>query len=574
MQSLADSLVQLVQGHTSKLDYKFPESFAPLLKTNDFPATCDAEALEKLTKSVTTALHSITSDMECLVSVHSQLKSIRDHLLLVNADLKKAAMAPIERLPAEMLMEIFKHASASGGGDALSLLWEPFSVSHVCRRWRTIATENCPEIWAEFWFERYRWDRMEDPVSLLSLVLLRSKNWPLKIQFEAIGVTDEESDEEQERSDSDGEDSDSEMSNSTRRRTKDSDDAITERIIQLLVEQCHRWEDFYINAPDRLIHHLSPIRGRLQSLVTFKMHHCIDGLPPVWLLRPIDPAILDGAPLLETVEISEAYSADSQAALIAPCLVPKLKSFSDERRKADGAHYLEIIRTNPSLKSLSVKHGGTFTITTPDVVHTSITSLTACNGSFLRSIRLPSLASVQLVGFNEPQIHYTISSLCDLINRSMCSLTTLNIKNCPVDHHLILALEASPELTALTLHFSDWETESISTMGSLIIRLKTRSTRPALVPKLQSLKLLLAEFSALNPGVVGANLGTVIKDRWRERTLLSVNVTILPQGRFGNDVGFSSALLRATLDPLEQEGLDLCFISEGQRFFGHMRSFP
>lgn len=328
MWSLAEVFVQLVHGHTPKLDYEFPQSFAPLLKTNDFPATCDAEALEKLTKSVTTALHSINSDMESLVSVHSQLQSIRDHLLRVDADLKKAAMAPIERLPAEMLMEIFKHAAASGDGNALSLRWEPYAISHVCHRWRTIATENCPEIWAHFWFERYEMDRMNDPISILSLVLSlvlsRSKNWPLKIQFEAIGVTDESSDEEHERSDSDSdeEDSDDGMSSSTRRRTKDSDDGVTERIIQLLVKQCHRWKDFYIDAPDRLIHHLSPIRGRLQSLVTFQMRHHIDGLPPVRPLRPIDPAILNGAPLLEMVEVFEAYGADSQAALIAPCLVP------------------------------------------------------------------------------------------------------------------------------------------------------------------------------------------------------------------------------------------------------------
>ncbi|KAK0504452.1 hypothetical protein EDD18DRAFT_1327156 [Armillaria luteobubalina] len=561
MRTLADVFVQLVvQCHASKLDYKFPESFAPLLKTNDFPATCDAEALEKLTKSVTTALHSITYDMECLVRVHSQLKSIRDHLLLVEADLKKAAMAPIERLPTEMLMEIFKlvpDQEDSGAGDAFSLRWGPFTVSHVCRRWRTVATENCPEIWAYFWLERYRWDCMKDPISMLSLVLSRSKNWPLKIEFVAVSIADEDTEEGSARSDPDEEDLASGMSRHTRRRIENSDDAITERLIQLLVEQCHRWKEFNINAPDRLICHLSPIRGRLQSLVTFEMRHVLDGLPRVRPLRPIDPAILDGAPLLETVEILEGYGADSQAALIAPCLVPKLTSFSDERQKADGAHYLEIVRTNSSLKSLSVKHRGTFAISTPEVVHSSITSLGACNGSFLRSIRLPSLEHVFLAGCNEPQSHSTISSLYDLINRSMCSLTIPCIQNCSVDHHLILALEASPELTILNLRFSEWEAGSISTMESLIIRLKTRSTQPALVPKLQSLKLGLAESSALNPGIVGVNLGTAIEDRWRERTLLSVSVSIIRQVRSGNDVGFSNTLLRDMLDPLREEGLDL-----------------
>ncbi|KAK0487889.1 hypothetical protein IW261DRAFT_653356 [Armillaria novae-zelandiae] len=566
MPSLVDVFVQLiVRIHTSKLDYKFPESFTLPLTANDSLAICDAEALLKLTQSVATALRSITSDMNCLASAHSQLKSIRDHLLLVDADLKKAAMPPIQRLPAEMLMEIFKYASDqgdSGGGDALSLRWGPFAVSRVCRRWRTIAMENCPEIWAHFGLDRHIWDCMKDPVSILSLVLSCSKNWPLKIQFEAIGFADEDTDEDSD-SDSDGEDSDSGMSSHTSWRLKHSDDAVTERLIQLLVEQCHRWKDFYIDAPDRLIHHLSLIRGRLQSLVIFQMLHHKDGLPPVRPLQPIDPAILDGAPLLESVHIFECYGANSQAALIAPCLVPKLKSFSDKRRKADGAHYLEIIRTNPALKRLSVEHEGTFTVTTPDIVHSSITSLTTCNGSFLRSIRLPSLERACLAGFNESQPHHAIASLYDLINRSMCSLTSLGIQNCPVDHHLILALEASPELTILDLRFFKWEAVSISTMESLVIRLNTQSTRPALVPKLQSLRLLLAESSAIDPGIVGMGLGTAIEDQWRERTLLSVCVTVCvtvwPPGRFGNDMGLSGALqvLRAMLDPLRQEGLDL-----------------
>ncbi|PBK84226.1 hypothetical protein ARMGADRAFT_1133355, partial [Armillaria gallica] len=225
---------------------------------------------------------------------------IRDRLLRVDADLKKAAMVSIERRPAEMLMEIFKHAAAS-------MLSACFGSRMRLATYVTVGGPLQRRIAPRF-----------GPTFGSNGIYERSYLRTLVGSFALEELED------------DG------MSISTRRRTKDSDDGVTERIIQLLVEQCHRWKDFYINAPDRLIHHL---RGRLQSLITFQMRHHIDGLPPVRPLRPIDPAILNGAPLLETVEeVFEAFGADSQAALIVPCLVPKLKLFSDERRKSDGAH--------------------------------------------------------------------------------------------------------------------------------------------------------------------------------------------------------------------------------------------
>ncbi|PBK84089.1 hypothetical protein ARMGADRAFT_619006 [Armillaria gallica] len=88
-------------------------------------------------------------------------------------------------------MEVFRVSHAvCDHGDVLDLSWSSHVISHVCRLWRYIAIEKCPEIWADFWLERNRWDFLKDPVALLSLALSRSGNSPLEFLVEGAGGND------------------------------------------------------------------------------------------------------------------------------------------------------------------------------------------------------------------------------------------------------------------------------------------------------------------------------------------------------------------------------------------------
>ncbi|KAK0215198.1 hypothetical protein EDD85DRAFT_1000172 [Armillaria nabsnona] len=179
---------ELVQKHTSKLSYQFPQSFASFLNTNELPK---ADVLAGLLKNVSDALQSVTSDIECLLNTYFQLQNIHHHLLQLNTECKKAMAPAVARLPPEMLMEDFRFSHAvCDHSDVLDLSWNPYVISHVCRLWRYIAIEKCPEIWADFWLEWNRWDILKDPVALLSLALSRSGNSPLEFLVEGAGGND------------------------------------------------------------------------------------------------------------------------------------------------------------------------------------------------------------------------------------------------------------------------------------------------------------------------------------------------------------------------------------------------
>ncbi len=567
MSNFPEILELLVQQHASNLDYDFPRSFSPFLKTNNLPAESDAKVLEDLSKHVSEALRLITSDMESLIGAHSQLKKIQDHLLRVDADIK-TAMPPIERLPVEMLMQVFKEAT-SEMGDALDMRWKPFVISRVCHKWRVVATERCPDIWSEFMLERPSWDYMKDPVALLSLVLSRGAERSLEFNFEAAGgndVSECESEKNSVEDSSDEDDEDDDEIYARRPSYYSRDDGVTERLLQCLVSHCHRWRDVYFSIPVRLFHLLSPIRGKSPALVLFSVADDLAVRSSILTASHI----LDGAPLLEDVFVS---CSTYDFPVLIPQGMPNLTSYTDDRPRigdiAVHQHFLNIIRTSPHLKSFSVKHRNPLTLTAPPsrIVHPCITWLSAADGTFLRSLTLPGLKDVELSRYNsaspsELDIHYEISSLYDLVVHSACALFSLKVIHCAVNENLIHILEASPDLTSLSLDFSSWDGDSAQTMKSLFDRL--RSFEHVLVPRLQSLTLILkdADFLGTDFGLFGHLFGYFIEDRWRKGVLCSVTVRI-PWGETSRSEFPLSRGCREKLIRLKDEGMNVEFISRG-----------
>ncbi|PBK61793.1 hypothetical protein ARMSODRAFT_1025340 [Armillaria solidipes] len=550
MSSSAKLMDELIQKHSSKLSYQFPQSFASFLNTNELPK---ADVLASLSKNVSDALQSVTSDIECLLNTYFQLQNIHHHLLQLDTDCKKAMAPAVARLPPEMLMEVFRVSHAvCDHGDILDLSWSPYVISHVCRLWRYIAIEKCPEIWADFGLERNRWDFLKDPVALLSLALSRSGNSPLKFLVEGAGGNDCQlvgglSDE-------------TELHWTTH---ENRDDGVTEEILQVLVEHCRRWKDVYFDIPLRLFHLLCPIRGRLQALVAFSYNETSDIYPS---LISIESDILDGAPVLETITVSYFPNIESPMVIFVPRMCPKLNSFTDNRRWGDDGlhqHFLDIVRYFPDLRNFAVHLTGSFSIANPRIVNQSIIQLTASSGSFLRSITLPQLKDMDLMGSgsgSQADIHDTISSLYDLVAHSACSLASLKVSGCAVDKHLIYILQASPEITALSLIFSKWQGDSVQTVQSLITRLGEEE--PALVPNLQTLSLKVrpdASSQTLVMGLLESNFLDSIEKRWRKGSLRSVTVNILPQLQASQGEFTLTRPCHERLARMRKEGFGVCF---------------
>ncbi|KAK0243712.1 hypothetical protein EDD85DRAFT_805144 [Armillaria nabsnona] len=561
MSSLPEILELLVQQHAPNLDYDFPQSLSPFLKTNDLPSESDAKVLRNLSKHVSDALRLITSDMESLIDAHSQLKKIQDHLLRVDTDIK-TAMPPIERLPVEMLVQVFKEAT-SGKGNALDIRWEPFAISRVCRKWRAVATEQCPEIWTEFMLEQDGWAYMKNPVALLSLVLSCGAERSLEFKFEASGGNDVSDCETEETEEEDS--SDEEAEYARRQSHHHRVDGVTEQLLQDLVRHCHRWRDVYFSIPTRLFHLLSPIRGKLPALVLFNLGCVVDD-HSVRSSILTESHILDGAPLLEAVSVS-CYKNDFP--VLIPLGVPNLTSYTDDRTRAFGdltlhQHFLNIIRTSPHLKSFSTRHRSSVTVPTPRVVHPGITWLSATDGTFLRSLTLPALRNMELY-HSALWSRDIVTSLYDLVVHSACNLSSLKVVNCVVNEKLIHILEASPELTSLTLQISEWDSGSAQTIKDLFDRL--RSFEHVLIPRLQSLTLTMedADFLGTDFGLFGHLFGYFIEDRWRKGILRSVTVTLMIYwGITSQSESPLSQGCREKLIRLKDEGMDVKFISRGK----------
>ncbi|KAK0193405.1 hypothetical protein F5146DRAFT_1030462 [Armillaria mellea] len=555
MSNLSEILELLVQQHASNLDYDLPQIFSPFLNTNNLPAESDAKVLKGLSKHVSEALHLIALDMESLLSAHSQMKKIQDHLLRVAADIKKV-MPPIARVPVEMLMQVFKESAFKmGGAYAFDMGWTPFVISCVCHKWRAIATKQCPDIWCKFILGRPTWDRMKDPVALLSLVLSRGAERTLEFSFEGV--------EEKNSVEGSSDDDDNDEGYARKPAYYSMDDGS-------LVRHCHRWRDAYFTIPARLFHLLLPIRGKLPALV----HFSIDGVADDLAIPSSIPTafhILDGAPLLEDVSLS-CFTNDDFPVLI-PRGVPNLTSYTDNRSRVGDAtlhqHFLDIIRTSPHLTSFSVKCVSPVTLAAPQsrIVHPCITRLSAADGTFLRSLVLPGLKHVELLGntllpLSQPDNHHEISSLYDLIVHSACSLSSLKIAHCAINETLIHILEASPGLTSLTLDFFSSGGDYPRTIENLFDRL--RSFEHALVPRLQSLALTLKDTDFLRSGsdigLFGHLFGHLMEDRRRKGSLRSVTIRIpwgaAPQSKFALSQGCREKLIR-----LKDEGMNVEFIS-------------
>ncbi|KAK0221380.1 hypothetical protein IW262DRAFT_894645 [Armillaria fumosa] len=561
MSSFGDILELIVQRHASKLDYDFPESHSSLLKTNNLPSESDAKVLEDLSKRVSDALRLVTSDMESVIGVYSQLKQIQDHLLHVDTDIK-IAMSSIERLPVEILALIFKEATSTMG-NPLDIRWEPFVISRVCHKWRVVATEQCPEMWTKFILERTRWEYVKKPVVLLSLVLSRGAERSLEFDVDArpgryVSECESEKYSGEESSDEDDDETYARQPAHLRR-----DDDVTGPLLQDLVRHCHRWRDVRFFIPSRLFGLLSPIRGKLPALISFYLD-CVTRNYGVYSPTLAEPFMLDGAPLLKTVSLS---SIKIDLPVLNPEGAPNLTSYTDDRVLIFGdpalsQHFLHIIRTSLHLKSFSIKHRCPEPVPTPRVVNPGITRFSTSDATFLRSLTLPGLKNMELGDRTVSlDIHEEISTLYDLVVHSACNLSSLKLVHCAVNEELIHILEASSDLTTLTLEFSTTEVDdSLRTIKRLFDRL--RSSEHVLVPRLQSLSLSLEvdDFISTDYGLFGPSFGHTIEDRWRNGTLRSITVATFPNGgEFTLSPGSRNKLMK-----LKDEGMNIKFRRSGK----------
>ncbi|KAF8646932.1 hypothetical protein AX16_007024 [Volvariella volvacea WC 439] len=94
--------------------------------------------------------------------------------------LYKAALAPINRLPMEVLQEVFLYCFPPRER-AVGNLW---ALERVSRRWRHAALA-CAELWSDICItsNSLRWYNARDPVGMINTWLQRSRQYPLTVTF-------------------------------------------------------------------------------------------------------------------------------------------------------------------------------------------------------------------------------------------------------------------------------------------------------------------------------------------------------------------------------------------------------
>ncbi|KAL0953739.1 hypothetical protein HGRIS_004928 [Hohenbuehelia grisea] len=125
--------------------------------------------------------------MESPKETHDALRQIDEELGRIHESARQLksrrnALAPVSRLPPELLARIFLFCATPptqddfGGHSSLSWMKE---VSHICQHWREVAL-GCPRLWSNISFSRPHW---------VEEMLKRSKMAPLSVKADMTYIT-------------------------------------------------------------------------------------------------------------------------------------------------------------------------------------------------------------------------------------------------------------------------------------------------------------------------------------------------------------------------------------------------
>ncbi|PBK94353.1 hypothetical protein ARMGADRAFT_1062575 [Armillaria gallica] len=415
--------------------FTIPLSLAHLSQTNEVPPESEVEDLKKSREHIRHSIGELDDQIRGLTLILETLRVERARQQGID-DEYTAILAPIRRIPSEMLSEIFFHAQEEYHRvfDVSSPSWV---LSWVCSSWRTVMV-NCSEFWCNLDVFP-RWNMTGNGITLLRTTIGRARERKLILQLRF------------------------------RNRLPSDSDIIL--LLRVLMESSDRWLIAHLNLPAEFLPALTPIRGRLDSLEHLHIF-CDDCSLDVHI------SAFEVAPQLKSVSISGL-----QGTMVS---LPssRLLEFRDDRPYGGdtlNAYFLDIIRNAPDLHTFSVGHqnlaaDGVLGVV-PRILHPNIHVLHACEGSFLRSLTLPQLEHVYLaVGLsaNLPCPEESLPSLYDLLQHSHCSLRSLRIMDpWSLESTLLDILQLTPRLEDFCVSSLGWG-EDFNTIMQIISRMSDK----------------------------------------------------------------------------------------------------
>ncbi|KAK0477982.1 hypothetical protein IW261DRAFT_1484895 [Armillaria novae-zelandiae] len=462
--------------------YQRPRTLLALLRTNAVPSPMEEGILKGSLFHVQNDIRRIVADLGHLSSdgniemLSTDVSRQLHNKLVLLEEIEHDHRLPlllIRRIPSEILMEIFSH-TASFSPDILNTGSAPWVIGQVCRSWRSVCVKMCPSLWSTINIFSDPCMHKKDPRSLLQTVLSRSRQHGLAIRLPS---------------------------------------SIGPIIWEELLAHGERWTNVHltdIGLPE--LEYLSHLRGRFGRLQECSLEFACEGLDVF--------DVFDDTPALKEMRV---YGLDLNT--LFPITSTNLEIFVDDRDEwltSTSIHdqHLKVLQDSQNLKVFYAPYRCTTgRIVFPRIIKPSLSELTVCDNSLIRSLSLPRLEFVAL--FNDCWLNLTdcLVDFQDMLTQSRCnSLTTLEIYDVLLrPTNLLRIFELSPSLISFRYQTHEWAAQNDDALQSIFRGL---SDSAELVPQLKDVVLELALFSETDVhcanhtmvGMIAARCGSSLRE--------------------------------------------------------------
>jgi hypothetical protein len=406
-----------------------------------------------------------------------------------------------QRLPPEILSEIFVECLPIDEFIAPSVDTAPILVAQVCRRWKSVSMST-PKLWCSMKFNFQRQNGRFKTATFLAW-LERSRNFPLSVCLW-------------------------------------SDDLPSPQIIEAIIHVAHRLENIHFRLPVESWRSLTQVRSRLIQLRKIN----VEATPTNYLYSfrggPFD--VFAEAPRLDDVTVGFPVT----FIMLPWSQISRLTIYGQQYRVKDLLHNLQKAIALDEF-TISSCYGDPYSMNYPDPVTLSIRSLRVfqtlgpASSIMLDHMTFPKL---QEITFDGIQAAWSRTGFQQLI-RSSCHIKKLVLRNVAMSQDsLIECLRRLPSLVELKMEMTHPFLDNV-----VIRRLTQKGSKLPLVPNLRVLDLGgTFEFD----DHVFANM---VESRWHLRSPANIERLKLARLRYCHRVPNPSAITR--LEEFRDQGLDL-----------------
>ncbi|KAK0441806.1 uncharacterized protein EV420DRAFT_1086331 [Desarmillaria tabescens] len=367
-----------------------------------------------------------------------------------------SAPAPAQhQVPAEILIEIFSRASSLDTSCCIfDIRHHSWTISQVCRSWRSVSTSMCPAMWSKIDID-FNGDLDElrgkrDPISMLRTVLSRSGQHVLDIEF---------------------------------LMSYRAEEPFQWAMWEQVAAHAERWSKIYHTLGHQEPSHLACLRGRLVQLEECYIQRDYNHPGP-------SPDLIDA--FEHTPKLKRMTLVGLGPTTLVPVSYANLETFKDQRRHwhaSDAIHtyFISLLHHSPKLTEFHTSyHCVGAHAAWPRISKPAITYFSGCEETLFHSLSLPQLKHANLFRTLE-DIAGCLGDFHDLLSHSQChTLTHLSISDVHLNESLLPIFRLSPALASFSVRVRarDWHISDDDSVQSLFRHLLES---PELVPRLESI---------------------------------------------------------------------------------------